>query len=222
MPGLGLDCREWNGVHRCLRDGAAGGEHRESVVVLPALGQRAPRGTELAVEALAERLTNRIRAVGREVLLVGHSAGCPVVVEAAVRCASVVGLVLVGPVTDPRAATWPRMISQWVRTAVHERSWEAPILLPQYTRTGLGSMARGMNAVRRFRTDLALAHTSVPVAIVRGARDRIARYDWCRRLADAAGGPASVTSVPGAGHMVPLTHPQALAAAIRTMKEIKQ
>ena len=77
-------------------------------------------------------------------------------------------------------------------------------------------MVRGMNAMRAFRSDLALAHTSVPVSIVRGSRDRIASHDWCQHLADAAAGPATVTSVAGAAHMVPLTHPQAVVVAIRS------
>jgi pimeloyl-ACP methyl ester carboxylesterase len=215
VPGLGLDSREWNGVRRFLNDRDPGVNH-DSVVLLPSLGQRAPRGTDLSVEALADRLIKTIRPAGA--VLVGHSAGCPVVIQAAVRCPSVVGLVLVGPVTDPRAATWPRMLTQWARTATHERLREIPILVPQYGRTGLGSIARGMNTIRAFRSDLAIARTTAPVAIVHGTRDRIAPYDWCARLADAAAGPGGVTSVANAGHMVPLTHPQAVAAAIRAIR----
>jgi pimeloyl-ACP methyl ester carboxylesterase len=220
VPGLGLDAREWDGVRRCLRE--HGVPDDESVVLLPSLGHPAAREVELHVEALAERLVERlveaVRDSKRGVVLVGHSASCPVVVETAARCASVVGLVLIGPVTDPRAATWPRMVARWLRTAVHERLWEIPVLVPQYSGTGLGSIVRGMNAMRSFRSDRAVARTSAPVAIVRGSRDRIAPYDWCRQLVRAAAGPGSVTSVPGAGHMVPLTHPQAVAVAIRAVQ----
>lgn len=218
VPGLGLNSREWAAVRTCLQDRAVGSVDHESVVLLPSLGQRAPRGVELRVEALAERLVETVRAMDREVVLVGHSAGCGVVIETAARCASAVGLVLIGPVTDPRAATWPRMLEQWARTAVYERLWEIPILVPQYSQTGLGSMVRGMDAMRSFRSDLALQRTSIPVAILRGARDRIARYDWCRQLADAAGGDAFVTSIADAGHMVPLTNPHAVAAAVQAIQ----
>ncbi|MEV5967124.1 alpha/beta hydrolase [Kribbella sp. NPDC051952] len=215
VPGLGLDSREWYGVLRCLNDQTAAATDPASVVLLPSLGQRAPRGTELRVEALAERLANVVQPGA---VLVGHSAGCAVAIEIAARSTSVAGLVLVGPATDPRAATWPRLITQLIRTAVHEHWWEAPILLPQYFSTGLGSMARGMNAVRSFRSDRAIARTSVPVAIVHGSRDRIAPYDWCSQLAEAAGGQAFVTSVPGAAHMVPITHPEAIAVAVQAIQ----
>ena len=125
----------------------------------------------------------------------------------------VAGLVLVGPVTDPRAATWPRMLAQWARTARHERLAELPVLAPQYARTGTPSMLRGMDAVRRYRTDLALAGSAAALEVVRGENDLIARPGWSARL--AAEGGAVVTTVPGAGHMVPLTHPGAVVAAVR-------
>jgi pimeloyl-ACP methyl ester carboxylesterase len=134
------------------------------------------------------------------------------VVEAARRTATVVGLVLVGPVTDPAASTWPRMLAQWVRTATHERFSEAAVLVPQYRRTGPGSMVRGMDAIRHFRTDVALTGLGVPVEIVRGHKDRIASRQWSaalRRIADGR-----LTTVHGAAHMVPLTHPTAVAAAV--------
>ncbi len=178
---------------------------------LPSMGLGALRGSDLTVGAHADRVAALLPT--RPAVLVGHSAGCPVVVEVA-RRVPVAGLVLVGPVTDPRAATWPRMVAQWVRTARHERPWEAPALVPQYTRTGTVSMLRGMDALRRYRTDRALAGLDVPVEVVRGEHDRIAPQDWCEQLV----GPARVTTVPGAAHMVPLTHPGAVADAVRRVQ----
>lgn len=204
VPGLGLDHREFQAVRLGL-DGPG------LVVPLPSMGIGAPRGTDLSVEAHAERVL-RVLPSGRPVVLLGHSASCPVVVEVARRTA-VAGLVLVGPVTDPRAATWPRMLAQWLRTASHELAGEVPVLVPQYTRTGAPSMLRGMDAVRRYRTDQALAGTDAPLEVVRGELDRIAPLDWCTRL--AAGPGDLVTTVPGAGHMVPLTHPAAVRTAVQ-------
>lgn len=219
VPGLGLDRREWDGVRGRLRGQTTGTVDHDSVVQLPSLGERVALRTDLRVEAAAERLMETIPARGSEVVLVGHSASCPVVIETAVRCAQVSGLVLIGPVTDPRAATWPRMVRRWARTAVHERLWEIPVLVPQYYRTGPSSMARGMNALRVFRSDLALARTHIPVSVVRGSLDRISPHDWCQHLADMAGGPATVVSVTSGAHMVPITHPQAVVTAIRATQE---
>ena len=210
VPGLGLNDAEWYAVRKYL------GARQDRVVVLPSLGAPAAPGIPLEVEAAAERVATAIGA--GPVVLVGHSAGCAVAIATAVRCPSVAGLVLVGPSTDPRAGTWPRMIGRWLRTAVHERLWEVPLLVPQYRGTGLVSMARGMNTMRTFRPDHAIARTRVPVTVVRGARDRIAPDDWCHRLADSAGGPGSVVTVPGAAHMVPITHPADVAAAIHELQ----
>lgn len=122
---------------------------------------------------------------------------------------------LVGPVTDPKAQSWPRMLSQWIRTAAHEHLFEAPLLLPQYRKTGVMTMLRGMNAVRRYRSDLGLAQIPLPVVVLRGALDRIAVQDRCQRLADTGDG--EVTTVDGAAQMVPLTHPDFIVSAVRTI-----
>jgi pimeloyl-ACP methyl ester carboxylesterase len=204
VPGLGLDARAWRTVRSGLDD--------ESVVVLlPSLGEPAPRGTALGVEHQAQRLLRDLPS-GRELVLVGHSASCPVVVEAAARSADVIGLVLVGPVTDPQARTWPSILRQWVRTALHERLWELPILAPQYRRTGVLTMLRGIDAIRHFPTHVALGPLPIPVEVLRGQFDRIAPSPWCRQLVDLADG--DLTSVEGAAHMLPLTHPQAIVSAI--------
>ena len=204
VPGLGLNADEWNAV----RDEVEG---MNVVVLLPSLGKPAPRPTDLSAESQATRLLEALPPA-TPTILVGHSASCPVVVSAASRSEDVVGLVLVGPVTDPAAQSWPRMLRQWARTATHERASEAPLLARQYIRTGPVSMIRGMNAVRRFRTDLALESLTLPVEIIRGRQDRIATQEWSIELARASH--AHLTTIAGAAHMVPLTHPEVVVAAL--------
>lgn len=204
VPGLGLDSRSWRRVRHELRGPSA-------VVLLPSMGQRAQRRTDLSVESQAARLLRSLPS-GQAIILVAHSASCPVVVEAASRERDVIGLVLVGPVTDPAAHTWPRMLSQWARTASHERPGETPVLAPQYRHTGILSMLRGMDAVRHFRTDLAATRLNLPVEIVRGDKDRIASHEWSSALGQASNG--RLTTIHGAAHMVPLTHPHAVVAAV--------
>ena len=204
VPGLGLNADEWHVV----RDELAGSS---VVMLLPSLGQPAPRPADLSAEAQATRLLELLPQ-GAPTILVGHSASCPVVVRAASRSADVVGLVLVGPVTDPAAQSWPRMLRQWARTATHERASETPLLALQYLGTGPVSMLRGMNALRRFRTDLALQSLTLPVEIIRGRQDRIATQEWSTELARASHG--QVTSIAEAAHMVPLTHPKVVVAAV--------
>jgi pimeloyl-ACP methyl ester carboxylesterase len=209
VPGLGLDAREW-GATRALLAGPS------VVVTLPSLGRPAPRGTGLHVEQQSQRLLAALPPDG-DLVLVGHSASCPVVVEAAWHHRRVVGLVLIGPVTDPTARSWPRMLMQWLGTAARERLWEIPVLGPQYSSTGLPSMLRGIDHTRRYRTDIGLSRVSIPVHIIRGQHDRIASAQWCARLAGS--GVTERVCVPRAAHMVPLTHPHVIAASAESLRQ---
>ena len=85
--------------------------------------------------------------------------------------------------------------------------------MPQYRHTAAPTMVCGMDAMCWYRTDQALASLHIPVVVLRGAGDRIASQDWLARLSGLALG--SLQVVGGAAHMVPLTHPDAVAAALR-------
>ncbi len=207
VPGLGLSVA----VARGALDRLPGVDR--DVVLLPAFGRRAPRDTDPAPGPLADLLLAALPDGGR-VVLVGHSASCQVVAEAARRAPDrVTALVLVGPTTDPRAATWPALVRRWLRTAVHERPGQIPLLVRAYARTGLVSMARGMDAARHHHLDHVLPGVPCPVLVVRGRDDAICPADWAAALAAAA--PQAVAqTLPEGAHMVPVTHPAALAARI--------
>lgn len=185
------------------------------VVELPAFGRPAPPGIALAPGDLAGQLLARLDALAAgPAVLFGHSASCQIVAEAAARAPErVAGLVLVGPTTDPRATSWPALAARWLRTAGHEAPGQVRRLVHDYTRTGLGGMLRGMRAARRHRIDRTLDAVRCPVLVVRGHYDRIAPADWTAALATAAPHGRAHTLSAG-GHMVPITHPTALAAVI--------
>jgi pimeloyl-ACP methyl ester carboxylesterase len=208
VPGLGLDAREWAGTRALLAGPSV-------VVTLPSLGQSAPRGTGLHVEQQSQRVLATL-PTDCDLVLVGHSASCPIVVEAARHHQRVVGLVLIGPVTDPTARSWPRMLIRWLGTAARERLWELVVLAPQYSSTGPSSMLRGMTQIRRYRTHTGLSRLPIPTHIIRGQHDRIASAQWCAQLASR-----SLTErvcVPRAAHMLPLTHPHVIAASAERLR----
>ena len=193
VPGLGLDARSWAPVAEVL-------DVPVEVRPLPGYGMRAARGTDLSPSALGHRLGKELRD-GPPAVLVGHSSGCQVAAHAASAAGgAVVGLVLVGPTTDPRAGGWAALVRRWLRTAVHEDPRQVPGLARQYARTGLGSMRRGMDAARRDDLRATLDDLRLPVLAVRGPQDRICPQDWAERLA-----PWCLT-LTGGGHLVPCTH----------------
>jgi pimeloyl-ACP methyl ester carboxylesterase len=212
VPGLGLSAEVPARTLRLLR--SAGGS---VTVELPGYGIPAAGGSRLDPGTLAGELLARLDDVGvDQAVLFGHSASCQIVVEAAARAPDrVVGLVLVGPTSDPRALSWPALAQRWLRTAAWEHPGQAPLLVRDYRRTSLSSMARAMDAARRHRIDHALAGTRCPTLVVRGRHDRIAPADWASALADIATCGAA-TTLPAGGHMIPLTHPRLLADRMGT------
>lgn len=213
VPGLGLSVEVPARTLRLLQPIVG-----STVVALPGFGMPRRTGTVTDPVALAARLLDIVPEA--PVVLLGHSASCQIVVEAALRApARVVGMILVGPTTDPRAAGWSRLAVRWLRTAVWERPEQVPVLARDYRRTGFLGMGRAMDAARRHRIDHALATVSCPVLVVRGRHDRIAPADWTAALAKCAPQGHAVT-LPAGAHMVPITHPTALAARIRTFLRV--
>ena len=202
VPGLGLDGRS----SARLRD-----ELPASVVLLPGMGLAAP------VPSLDD-LAGRLRAELGEgpVVLVGHSQSCQVVAAAATD-PRVVGLVLLGPTTDPRLRSVRGLVGRWLRTAVREPLWQVPLVLRQWWATGPRAMAALWRRAAPDPIDARLREGTVPVVVVRGTRDRLCSHDWAVRVAGAARH-GRVVEIPGAAHMTPQTHPGPVAEVLRGMR----
>jgi pimeloyl-ACP methyl ester carboxylesterase len=146
----------------------------------------------------------------------GHSGSCQIVAHAAGLVPDQVSaLVLVGPTTDPRAASWPRIGYRWLHTAIRERPGQLPLLARTYTRTGLLWMLRAMDAARREDLRSSLRELGCPVFVARGRYDRICPEDWAHALVAVAPAGSRMVSLDEGAHMVPLTHGEMLAAAVR-------
>ena len=196
VPGLGLDARSSRRLRRLLA-----GE----VVLLPGTGL--PDAVP-PLEELADRL---LAAVGDgPVVLVAHSQSCQVAAVAAARDARVVGLVLLGPTTDPRLRSVRGLVASWLRTAVREPWWQVPLVLAQWWSTGPRAMVALWRVAAPDDIDRRLRDVGVPVTVVRGTRDRLCRHDWAAHLA-ATAPHGRLVEIPGAAHMTPQTHPTAVA-----------
>lgn len=186
-----------------------------TTLALPGFGCPASRGTSVNPIVLAARLLSSLDDLGlRHVVLLGHSASCQIVAEAAARAPErVSGLILIGPTTDPRGADWLRLAARWLRTAAWERPQQVPLLARDYRHTGPVAMARGMNAARHHRIDHALTRVRCPVLVVRGRHDHISPADWVTTLGILARRGRTV-DLPSGAHMLPLTRPGQLAHCI--------
>jgi pimeloyl-ACP methyl ester carboxylesterase len=202
---------------QALRRAGTLGDAQTRTVLLPGYGEADRRGARAAPAVLARSVVEQLPPEAA-VLLVGLSAGCQVAAHVALQAPDrIAALVLVGPTTDPRALTWPKLVRRWVATAWSEPMWQLPALVRQYRRTGLTAMAAAMDAARRDRVEDVLPLLSCPLLVVRGAHDRIAPEDWVSALASDGHGSGAqrrwVTLDAGA-HMVPFTHGDLVAAAV--------
>jgi pimeloyl-ACP methyl ester carboxylesterase len=199
VPGLGLDGRSSARLRELLPG---------RVVLLPGMGLAAPVPP---LDALAARL---VAELGEgPVVLVGHSQSCQVVAAAA-QDPRVVGVVLLGPTTDPRLRSGIGLARQWSRTAVHEPVRSVPRILAQWWTTGPRAMAALWRSAAPDRIERRLAGVPLPVVVVRGTRDRLCPHDWAARVA-AAANRGRLVEISRAAHMTPQTHPDAVAAILR-------
>ncbi len=165
-----------------------------------------------SLDVLAARLRERLGA--GPVVLAGHSQSCQVVAAAA-GDPRVAGVVLLGPTTDPRLRSLPRLAGWWVQTAVREPWWQVPLVLAQWLGTGPRTMVALWRSAAPDRIDARLRAVRVAVTVVRGTRDRLCRAEWATAVAAAAPS-GRVVELPGAAHMTVQTHPDAVAAVLRT------
>lgn len=221
VPGLGLGEESWVPMMRTLLKAEVLDAATTTTALLKGYGLPRGHGESLAPDALARDVVDQM-APAPAALLIALSASCQVAAHVALQVPErVAGLVLIGPTTDPRAATWPRLVRQWVATVRSEPMHQIPVLLRQYRRTGASTMIRAMDTARRDRIDSVLPRLRCPILVIRGAHDHIAPEDWTASLISqprAAEGhrPAArrrVTLSAGA-HMVPYTHGDLVAQAI--------
>jgi pimeloyl-ACP methyl ester carboxylesterase len=155
----------------------------------------------------------------RGALLVGHSFGCQIAAEVAVRRPELAaGLVLIGPTADPAARTAVGQLARGVPTAAFERPTFGVWAARDYARAGARVLAAEMRSMVSYRLEdvlpaVAAPGRAVPVRVVRGAHDYLAPQRWAERVARLAGAPPP-TVVPGWGHAVHYGDPDAVARLV--------
>jgi pimeloyl-ACP methyl ester carboxylesterase len=204
VPGLGLDERSSARLRR--RIGGA-------VVILPGMGLRRRIGSldDLAAQLIASLPSQRV-------VLVGHSQSCQVVVAVAERDPRVAGVLLLGPTTDPRMRPLLVLAGRWVRTAVHEPWWQAPLVVAQWLRTGPRAMAALWRQLADDPVDERLRRVAVPVVVARGQRDALCPHDWALHLSRCAPH-GRLVELAGGAHMTPQTRPADVAGLVQELVE---
>ncbi|SOC58057.1 alpha/beta fold hydrolase [Ornithinimicrobium cerasi] len=185
------------------------------VLELPGFGA-APRPDEaLSIEAHADHVLDHLRSAGLDrPVLVGHSMGAQVVVEAALRGGDLVGpVVAMGPVVDPLARSAGRQGWRLFRDVLREGPSSNWVVLSDYAQAGPRWYLATLPAMLGYRTEEAVARLAQPLLLLRGSRDVIAPRAWVEELGRRAPD-ARVVEIPGAPHVLMWARPELVAAEI--------
>jgi pimeloyl-ACP methyl ester carboxylesterase len=168
-----------------------------------------------SIELLTQSLEH---AVEGSTLLVGHSVGCQVAVELAVRRPDLVGgLVLMGATWDPASPTIAGQLWRLANGSYREPPSLLPVLAADYLRWGPRRILRTARSMLRHPMTVRLAEVAQPVLVLRGERDSICGEGWAETAASASGGRLVV--VPGAAHAVQWSHPRVVAQLIEELQQ---
>lgn len=133
--------------------------------------------------------------------LVGHSMGCQVAIEMALRePAKVSRVALAAPTPDPQARTRGQQLRRFLLDVLYERPWLTLLVLRDYLR-----MARRFvpefYAMLRYPIEHKLPFVKVPALTIRGENEPIVPQRWADEAATLLGN-HRVVVIPGWGHAV--------------------
>lgn len=215
VHGIGMSHRSFRRSQHALS-----GTHRTVAVDLPGFGGVPAARRALAASEMGDLLVRALRASGvRQSVIAGQSMGAQVAVEAALRHPDVVdAVVLVGPVTDPRRRSLPRLAAGLLLDSCGEGLRMNTVIATDSLRS-LRQYRRQLRPMQWYRMLEDVSRLRVPVLVVRGDRDPIARRDWAARVAGAAGRGALVEL--SGPHHVQEHQPVAFAEVVADFRRVQ-
>ena len=184
---------------------------------LPGFGKASRPPRQLQIEDFAAFVSAVLAEAGvSRYVVVGHSMGTQFAVELALREPErVAGAVLMGPVVDAPRKTVAKQALALTRDALFSETLTSNALVfSDYFRAGPRWYLTELPVMMAYPMEERLAGVSQPVLVLRGAEDPVARRPWCERLARVAS-EGSMAEVPGQGHVVQHTAPDAATDIIR-------
>jgi pimeloyl-ACP methyl ester carboxylesterase len=184
---------------------------------LPGYGRSENPPSTLGIPALGEALIAILDALELpEVVLVGNSMGCPVVLEVAhIAPERVHRTVLASPAGGMYNQPLVRGLWQLAKDAGRERPAMARLAVPDYLRFGPVNALRLFDELTHFPSQERILRLPVPALAVIGSRDPMMPPPW-RVLEVARLAPEHVTLavIVGAAHAMNFSHPGELAHLI--------
>lgn len=187
------------------------------VIDLPGYGLSERPDRVLSISELATIVQGFMKLQNiTQIYLVGQSMGCQIVVEAALQDNSNIdGLVLIGPVTNPRERTVHRQSLRLLQDMIRESIGTNLVVLRDYVRCGVRRYLATVPYMLGYKTEEKIRLVSQPILVIRGAHDPIASREWARELCEAAQH-ATYKEMEKGAHNVMHQHPKLVAETIRS------
>lgn len=159
----------------------------------------------------------------RSCVVIGHSMGTQHAVELALQEPELLeGVVLMGPVVDPRRRSVARQALALARDSMFSESPSAnAVVFADYIRAGPRWYLTELPVMMQYPLEDRIRGVSQPLLVLRGSRDPVAGRAWCQRLA-AQAPQGSLAEIPGQGHVFQHTAPGPAAAAITSWAPIRR
>ena len=179
---------------------------------LPGYGKASKPEEELGIEALATVLNRYVEESGLEsCVLVGHSMGTQIVVEAAKqKPGKYTACILMGPTINKHERTLLQQAWRLLQDMTREPLANNLVVMRDYMRMGPIRYIKTSVSMLSDALEKEVARLAIPILILTGERDPIATREWARLLREASKRDSHV-EIAGAAHNFHFSHPKETA-----------